>query len=48
LKPLKFLPYARLSNEFMEQYYPTESTETEDVNIQTEDSLIEENIEIQN
>ena len=27
LKPLKFLPYARLSDEFMEQYYPTESTE---------------------
>lgn len=48
LKPLKFLPYARLSDEFMEQYYPIESTETEGVNIQTEDSLIQENIEIQN
>ena len=48
LKSLNFLPYARLSDEFMEQYYPAESMESEDVNIQTEDSLIEENIEIQN
>ena len=34
LKPLKFLPYARLSDEFMQQYYPVESTEIEDTEIQ--------------
>ena len=45
LKPLRFLPYARLSDEFMEQYYPTESTETEEVNTQTEEGLLEQEIQ---
>ena len=36
LKPLKFLPYARLSDEFMEQYYPTESTEVTEESTSTE------------
>lgn len=36
LKPLNFLPYAKLSDEFIEEYYPTETeteaeTETEDI-----------------
>ena len=31
LTPMNFLPYAQLSPEFMEQYYPTDSEEQEPV-----------------
>ena len=47
LKPLNFLPYARLSDEFMEQYYPTEETEAVSTELEN-DSLESENIEVQN
>jgi len=32
LKPLNFLPYAQLSEEFMQQYYPTEENSFEEIN----------------
>lgn len=52
LKPLKFLPYAQLSQEFMEQYYPTEEQETDAVeaeNIEADEVLDEvSSSEIQN
>lgn len=47
LKPLNFLPYAKLSDEFMEQYYPTESTEVETSDVQVDDMKPEE-IEVEN
>ena len=47
LKPLNFLPYAKLSDEFMEQYYPTENTEVESSDVQVDDMKPEE-IEVEN
>jgi len=40
LKPLNFLPYAQLSEEFMEQYYPEEDeVDEEDEEVRVDDSL---------
>lgn len=41
LTPMNFLPYAQLSPEFMEQYYPTES---EDEDVAPDEENVEENL----
>ena len=45
LTPLEFLPYAQLSEEFIEEYYPIES-ESEELSSEGIDNMSSEDIEI--